>query len=53
MSLLRAVKEERAALLVLAGRQLLKASEALLHEVKVPLLLLGDGPEESFVARVG
>lgn len=56
MSLLRAVKKEGAVLLVLAGRQLLKASkafEALLREVQVPLLLLGDGPEESFVARAG
>jgi len=46
MSLSRAVKEEGAVLLVLAGRQLLKdreAFEALLREVEVPLLVLGDG----------
>lgn len=46
MSLSRAVKEEGAVLLVLAGRQLLKdrdAFEALLRQVEVPLLVLGDG----------
>lgn len=48
MSLLRTLKEEGAVLLVLAGRQLLKdreAFEALLREIEVPLLLLGDGFE--------
>ena len=46
MNLLRAIKEEGAILLVLAGRQLLKdreAFEAILREVDLPLLLLGDG----------
>ncbi|MBZ5611264.1 MAG: universal stress protein [Acidobacteriia bacterium] len=45
-SLLRAVKDEGAVLLVLADRQLLKdveSFEALLREVEVPLLLLGNG----------
>jgi nucleotide-binding universal stress UspA family protein len=46
MSLLGAVKQEGPVLLVLAGRQLLKAPEAfeaLLREIEAPLLLLGDG----------
>ena len=45
-SLLSAVKEEGAILLVLASPQLLKnqeAFEAILREVDLPLLLLGDG----------
>jgi nucleotide-binding universal stress UspA family protein len=45
-SLLGAMREEGAVLLVLASRQLLKAPdtlEALLREIEVPLLLLGDG----------
>ena len=46
MSLLRALKEEGAILLVLASRQLLKdreAFEAILRKVDLPLLLLGGG----------
>lgn len=45
-NLLRAMKEERAGMLVLASRQLLEDSEAfeaLLREVEAPLLLLGNG----------
>jgi nucleotide-binding universal stress UspA family protein len=45
-SLLCAMREEGAVLLVLASRQLLKVPdtlEALLREIEVPLLLLGDG----------
>jgi hypothetical protein len=45
-SLLCAMREEGAVLLVSASRQLLKAPdtlEALLREIEVPLLLLGDG----------
>ena len=45
-SLLCAMREQGAVLLVLASRQLLKAPdtlEALLREIEVPLLLLGDG----------
>jgi hypothetical protein len=45
-SVLRAMREEGAVLLVSASRQLLKAPdtlEALLREIEVPLLLLGDG----------
>jgi hypothetical protein len=40
------MREEGAVLLVLASRQLLKVPdtlEALLREIEVPLLLLGDG----------
>ncbi len=43
---LEEMREEGAVLLVLASRQLLKAPatlEALLREIEVPLLLLGDG----------
>jgi nucleotide-binding universal stress UspA family protein len=45
-SLLQAVKEEGPVLLVLASRQLLKASgfEAVMSEVDAPLLILGNGP---------
>jgi len=51
-SLLRAIREEGAVLLVLASRQLLKAPdtlEALLREIEVPLLVLGNGfrPEDT------
>ena len=48
MNLLRAVREEGAVLLILAGRELLKAPEAfedLLREIEVPVLLLGNGFE--------
>jgi hypothetical protein len=44
-TLLRALKQEGPALLVMAGQQLLKdrkAFESLLGEIEVPLLLLGD-----------
>lgn len=47
-NLLRAVREEKADVLVLDSRELLKdprTLEALLHETETALLLLGDGPE--------